>query len=171
MRFLVILLIGLSSCKVLNSQNTKKISFAFMVHKPYCGGARPTAELGKGYDEPLANKKYIVYKGDSVNAQSKKVGILQLNGDGIGTLTLQPGKYILMDEEKSLPLKEFIALKTSLFKENYEISSTACFEEWQHEPDLLIEILPETTKIEHVFSSNCWTGMTNCVRYTGPPAP
>jgi hypothetical protein len=59
-----------SSCGITNKKEKDSdmftVSLHCTIHKPYCGGAKPTAEIAAGYDEPMKFEKgeYMLLRAD-----------------------------------------------------------------------------------------------------------
>lgn len=147
----------------------KKISIHAMVHKPYCGGAKPTPEIAKGTDEALANAEFIVFKGESMEDGAAAVLKFKTNADGKADFQLENGSYCVYATEKMMSIE---ALKTKFnFNDprNYVFREDKCFIMWKKTPDFRFQLVNDTL-IRHLQNAKCWTGTIPCVTYVGKPA-
>lgn len=156
-----------------NGQTTvsnKGVDFqgTIMMHKPYCGGAAPTPDQEMGFNEPVRNAEFYLYK-DSMPRKRSGFILVKTNEQGIFNVKLVPGKYYIVQKNKLLSLEEFIKVNT-VNNQYYTKKPDSCFEKWKNSPDFSFEL---TGKDEKVFTENhrCFTGANPCINYTGPYPP
>jgi len=92
---------------------TNMIGVTVMIHKPYCGGARPTPEMEKGFDIAQANQTFYVY----INERpKKKEDYIEVKTNNTGRFDLElaeSGTVHILRPEKLGSLNEFIENNTS----------------------------------------------------------
>jgi hypothetical protein len=165
-------LVLLSSCKSLRvheDEVLKTVHIHGTVHKPYCGGAKPSPEMAFGYDEPLRGLTFHVLQGSKSEPDNHIVKEFTLDQDGNSLFKLPQGKYFLKLADKNLSLDEFIKKFSVMPNELYKIKTDACFDEWRKEVDLYLDITSDTL-IEFRQNGECWVGTNPCMEYVGPPA-
>jgi hypothetical protein len=166
------LLIG--SCSVFKPQKSagilRDVAIQVVVYTPHCGGAKPTETYQMGFTEPLATKQFGLYRGTVYRDGMQPMQRITLNEQGNCALKLENGFYFLMDEEKALPLDEFIAKNSLENNPLYIRKEDSCFKEWQQTPDFYFQIESDTTILLQK-NAKCWTGTNPCLGYIGPSAP
>ena len=171
---ILLLSLGSLACTVLNKpsvdQGLKTISLHGTVHKPYCGGARPTPEVAAGYYETMKFEKFKVLDGTSFKEGMTPVMEIALDEGGNATFQLKPGDYLLMRSDKFLPLDEFIKKNGVIEEKNYRLKDNQCFIDWKNSADLYLKVVNDTV-VEYRQRAKCWVGTNPCLEYTGPPAP
>jgi hypothetical protein len=92
---------------VLTSCTAQKISVYVEVHKPYCGGAKPTPEIAKGTRTPFSNQKVAIFNSAS-NKTKPPVFVKFIELDSLGKWNgkLKPGSYDFFRAEKTLSISE-----------------------------------------------------------------
>jgi len=171
--FITILSAILFSCgmpKISDPNGLKTIDIHATVHKPYCGGAKPSPDIAAGYNESLKYEKFKLIKGDTIDPKIKPFQEIELDEGGKVKLQLEPGTYLLVHADKFLSLDEFIEKNQPFEKQFYSVMPNSCFEEWKNSVDLLFTVVNDTT-IEYRQKAACWTGINPCIEYTGPKAP
>ncbi len=158
-----------SSSKKTNESPLKKVRILALVHKPYCGGAKPTPEIAKGLDEALANTSFTVYKGSDLGNGTEAV--LKFNTDEQGEVSfeLEKGTYAVYANEKLMSTE---ALKAKFdFKDprNYVFRDDKCFAMWKKTPNFTFQLTSDTL-IRYMQNAKCWIGTVPCVDYVGKPA-
>lgn len=162
-----------SSCAVLfprQNGELKVIGIHGTVHKPYCGGAKPSPDVAAGYYEPMSGQSFKVFQGAEYSLDLPVIREFTFDQEGNTTLKLTPGNYVLMHADKLLPLDEFMAKHGVAPNENYKIKDAGCFNEWKNTVDLYLQVANDTL-IEFRPKARCWVGTNPCMEYVGPPAP
>lgn len=110
---------------ICNAQKVK-IQFEFKYKQPYCGGAKPTAEIiaETQKERPLDNQKFYVYQ------NNKCIDTIRTNDSGAVVLKYLPGTYYLFEAWKHFkktpdgsPLADFnkACMAKEWLKPNYKI--------------------------------------------------
>jgi hypothetical protein len=176
MHFLYLFFLSLfmmcSCTTLLPRQNgtTKMIEIHGTVHKPYCGGAKPSPDAADGYDEPMSGHTFNIFQGTKYSLDLPVIGEFTFDQEGKTTLKLSPGNYMIMHADKLLPLNEFMTKYGVAWNENYKIKDSGCFDEWKNTADLCLQVSNDTL-IEFKQKARCWVGTNPCMEYIGPPAP
>ena len=106
------------------------IQLQFVYKQPYCGGAKPNAEMvaESEKDKPLDNHTFYVYR------KNKCIDSLKTNENGIATVNYKAGTYCLVEAWKRFkktpdgsPLKDYdkACLKKEWAKPNYKLTLTS----------------------------------------------
>jgi hypothetical protein len=140
------------------------------VHKPYCGGAKPSLDIAAGYYEPLSGQSFKVYRGREYSDNLPLIREFTLDQDGNTTLKLPPDNYLIIHKDKSLPLDKFQAKYSEVPNQYYKIKDTGCFNQWKNTVDINLQVTTDTV-IELRLKAKCWVGTNPCMDYVGPPAP
>jgi hypothetical protein len=161
---LIFLFLSLS-CASLKKQGTQKTG-KIVIHKPYCGGAKPTYEASLGTTVPYANAMFYVKT--VMNNDIKKATVAKIITDASGEfkVKLKPGTYILIHEYKTLSLSEF----------TNKYNKPVHFQEFVGEKEAKMEFerpdaeftLNENNSIEITYNSKCFVGLNPLLKYTGP---
>lgn len=159
-----------TSKKNASDLSIKEIHFHGIVHKPYCGGARPNSEVAAGYDETMNFEKFIVLKGKTFTEGMEIYKEITLDDAGNATFNLPVGEYMFMHADKYLSLDEFMHKNAPLEAKYYKIKGTDCFKTWKNTPDGYFTVKNDTT-IDYRQQAKCWVGTNACLEYIGPPAP
>lgn len=176
MKILLILsLFSLSACGIVGKNENKLplVKIHGTVHKPYCGGAKPSPDVAAGYYESMKNGAFKLYKGEAgstLTEASEFVQDVKMDVEGNVSLNLEPGSYLLIRADKFLSVEEFIAANGPVEAKLYEVQDRACFESWMKRVDLYFTVEADTL-IEFREKAKCWVGTNPCIRYVGPPAP
>jgi hypothetical protein len=159
---LMLLLISCASIKKQGTERTGKI----VIHKPYCGGAKPTYEASLGSTSPYANAMFYIKT--SMNNDKKSATIAKIITDENGSfkVKLKAGSYVLIHEYKTLSLSEFTA------KYNKPVN----FQEFVGEKEAKMEyekadvefVVSENNFLEIIYKSKCFVGLNPLLKYTGP---
>lgn len=163
----------LSSCALFfprQDETVKNIGIHGTVHKPYCGGARPSPDVAAGYYEPMNGQSFKVYQGAEYSLDLPVIREFTFDQEGNTSLKLSPGNYVMMHSDKTLPLDEFMAKYGVAPNEHYKIKDAGCFNEWKNTVDLYLQVTNDTL-IEFREKARCWVGTNPCMEYVGPPAP
>ena len=163
---------SLSSCGILSKKESGLIEVQLLgtVHKPYCGGAKPSPDVEKGYYESMKFEKFHVLKGTAFTGDNELVKKIELDEAGKATLNLEPGDYLLVHADKFLSIDEFMAENGPVQPVHYNVKDKSCFQEWMKNPDLTFKVSSDTI-IEMRVKAKCWVGTNPCIEYVGPPAP
>ncbi|TNF48150.1 MAG: hypothetical protein EP305_06190 [Bacteroidetes bacterium] len=163
----------IGGCAIQKSENTdpntRSIQIHGTVHKPYCGGAKPSPDVAAGYYESMKHEKFKLMSGTELSS-AKEVQDVELDVAGNVTLQLEPGNYLLIQSDKLLSTDEFMKLNGPVVEQHYEIKERACFEKWQQTIDLNFTVVGDTI-IEMRKQARCFTGTNPCIQYTGPYPP
>jgi hypothetical protein len=133
-----------------------------ILHKPYCGGARPNATIAKGFDIPFKNQTFYVLK-DSL----KRKIIIKFTTDKNGNfnLRLRKGTYFIFYSSK---MKDFDTFYQEYSKKaNTKASAKSCFKKWYNSPDYVLQV-QKNDKIKIILQARCFVGLNPCLTYTGP---
>jgi len=149
--------------------NSRSVQIHGTVHKPYCGGARPSPDVAAGYYESMKYEKFKLMSGTELSS-AKEVQEVELNVAGNVTLQLEPGSYLLIQSDKLLSTDEFMKLNGPVVEQHYEIKERGCFEKWQQTVDLNFTVVADTI-IEMRKHARCFTGINPCIQYKGPYPP
>lgn len=162
---------------ILLSATPKKYSVVIeLTHtSSYCGGAAPSDELINELNTPVpyANKKLYLKKG-SVNTLESKM-IKEVVSDSLGRirLSLIPGKYFLVEEEKKDRKYYDYVMKTyaEQTKEEGPVDKE-CFDKWFATPELIITAGSKGSSVSKLnIHHECkWSGKP-CIPYFGPVPP
>lgn len=174
-----LLMVALVSCSASqkagdngNNNGSSKDEVAFtgtiQTHKPYCGGARPTPEMEKGFTDPVPNADFYIYSGDRPENKKDMIKVTT-NEQGVFTVQLIPGEYHIVQAQKLLPLEEFIKNNT-YDSQHYQQAPEPCFRDWKDSPDFSFKLEGES---KEVFTENhrCFIGANPCLKYVGPYPP
>lgn len=173
LNYLVIVsLLIISSCgfvsKKESNPNIKNVSIHGTVHKPYCGGAKPSPDVAKGYYETMKFEKFMLLQGTDFKEGMKIMKEIEFDEGGNIQLNLEKGDYMLMAADKFLSLEEFIKANGAA-NENYQLKDNSCFLEWKNSVDFSFTIEGDTI-MEMRKRAKCWVGINPCLNYIGPPA-
>jgi len=142
----------------------QKVKIDVLTHIPYCGAARPTAEIGRGKDELTPN--YIIIL---IERTSKKRIEIKTNAEGSWSGKLKPGVYEAYRLDKTLSNDE-LKLKYKLeHTENFRYQGDECLDDWKIEPDYVLEVAKNKKQSFTItIRSYCYRGTRPCIEYTGP---
>jgi hypothetical protein len=161
----------LSSCSVLKpKKDGKAVVIHGTVHKPYCGGAKPSPDVAAGYYEPLSNQSFKIFSGAEYSVDLQEVSEFSFDQDGNVSLNLKPGNYVFMQSDKILPLDDFMLKYGVAPTDQFVVQDAGCFNEWKNTVDLYLNVENDTL-IEFRQKAKCWVGTNPCLKYIGPPAP
>jgi hypothetical protein len=155
---------------VVHSEKEIRIEGSIQVHSPYCGGAYPTPEMEKGYDEPVKNASYTVCVGTELNAKTVKLKTFETSETGEFLLNLSPGIYMIVNPDKFLPLHEFKKKNSLVYNQFTKVNEDACFEKWKNTPDFLLQVVADT-QVVWTYQKRCFVGNNPCLTYEGPLPP
>lgn len=163
----------LSSCAALypvEDTTVRSVQIHGTIHKPYCGGAKPSPDVAAGYYESMTGIKYNIFSATEFSPDLPVFKEFTFDENGIINLSLAPGNYVFMRADKQLPLADFIKLNGELPNENYKLKDNACFAAWKNTVDIHLTVKNDTI-IEFRQKAKCWVGTNSCMEYVGPPAP
>lgn len=156
---LFILSLFLFSC------TAQKVSLAFRIKTPYCGGAKPTPEMAAGRQEAYSNLKVALVK----EGETKVFKWLNLDADGMWFGDLAPGNYLIFQEDKFLSTEELIKKHNLTNSEFYRFNGVDCLENWKKEADFKFSFDKNLSNdSEFVFKAKCQVGLRPCIDYIGP---
>ena len=163
-----------SSCGITSNKEKDSdiftVSLHCTIHKPYCGGAKPTAEIAAGYDESMKFEKFKLLKGKEYKEGMEVFKEVTLDELGNTTLKLEKGEYMLLRADKFLPIDDFIKENGAIEKVNYQLKENICFSEWKNSVDKYFTVEKDTS-VELLQKAKCWVGTNPCLMYIGPLAP
>lgn len=168
---LLLAILSLSACGLVSKKSVDPVvKLHGTVHKPYCGGAKPSPDVAAGYYESMKHVSFKLYKGTEYSSSSEFVMDVNLDEGGNAELNLLPGDYLMMRSDKLLTVDEFISKNGPVEEKLYEMKERSCFEDWMRTVDLKFTVNGDTL-IEFREKAKCWVGTNPCIRYVGPPAP
>jgi hypothetical protein len=169
---ITLLVIGATGCGIFKKKNSelKSVKIEGTVHKPYCGGAKPSPDVAAGYFESMKFAEYKLYKGADYTEKAEYLQEVRMDISGVVKLQLAPGDYFLLRADKTLSMDQFIALNGPVEEKLYSKSENSCFQEWMRTADLKFTVVNDTV-IEFRENAKCWVGTNPCIKYIGPPAP
>jgi hypothetical protein len=172
--FILITLLFMSAtgCGIVKKKNSelKSVKIEGIVHKPYCGGAKPSPDVAAGYFETMKFAEYKLFKGVDYTDKAEYLQEVRMDISGLAKLQLAPGDYFLLRVDKTLSMDQFIALNCPVEEKLYSKSENSCFQEWMRAVDLKFKVVNDTV-IEFRENAKCWVGTNPCIKYIGPPAP
>lgn len=172
--FFILAVLFLSSCRLFHKNRSDKdlktVKLHGTVHKPYCGGAKPTDEVAAGYYESMKSEKFNIVQGTEYKQGMKIYQEFTFDESGNIDLLLEKGDYMIIRADKFLPLEEFMSMNGPYEEKNYRVKESDCFKKWQNTVDLHFKVVNDTV-IEMRQKAKCWVGTNPCLEYTGPPAP
>jgi len=134
----------------------------------HCGGMAPTPEMEANRTQPASGVVYYIYEGTRPSQKSDFTRVVA-NGEGVITIELPDGDYEMIQEDKLLSLKEFIALK-KIGGVHYRNKPDTCYEDWRNKPDFSVALRSDSTVL-FTINHKCFTGTNPCLEYTGPYPP
>ncbi len=169
MRILVILsLTFLSSCAIFKGKKQKVVVKGIIeIHKPYCGGAKPTEEMSKGTKEAYSNATFYVKS--AMNNDSKKETVLTFTTDEKGnySIKLKKGSYFVIHEDKVLSFEKYVEKNKQTNNKFLEyIGDKDAKKEYEH-VDFLLNI-QENKEFNYAYKTKCFSGLNMLLKYVGP---
>lgn len=136
------------------------------IHKPYCGGAKPTPLQAEGNVYSAAGMSLDLFCVDQDD--NKKVERIILDDNGLWKGTLKKGQYILKQADKGLSLT---ALKVKYHLNdtlNYKYIGDKKLDQWTKETDFVfIVVASDTLRKDFVLKEKCFVGLNPCFEYIG----
>lgn len=144
------------------------MELSIQIHKPYCGGAKPTDVIGKGTTEPYANETFYLKSAMSNSKRDFTIKVLKTDDQGQVKFKAAPGKYVLIHIDKTMSFENYLkkfntpdeakfltyvgdeAAKAQFSKADFEIT------------------LEAGKAISISYQSACFSGLNPCLKYTGP---
>lgn len=171
--FILVLLVASGCGLVSNNEKDlalKTVNIHGTVHKPYCGGAKPSPDVAAGYYETMKFEKFKLIKGTQFKEGMPVFQEITFDQGGNTTLLIEPGDYMLIRADKLVPLDEFIKLNGPFEEDNYRVKENTCFTKWKNTVDMYFTIEGDTI-MELREQAKCWVGTNPCIEYVGPAAP
>lgn len=86
---------------------------------------------------------------------------------------LPPGKYVIKEKFKDVPLKDFIQNNSHENSSYYQNGTEECFKNWKNSNLFEFEILSQDTlvNLSTTVGASCFTGTNPCIHYNGPYPP
>lgn len=170
----VFFLLALTSCGIISKKEKNDglnaIQLHGTIHIPYCGGAKPSPDVAKGYYESMKFEKFRLLKGTDFLKNPELIQEVNLDEAGNVLLNLPAGDYLLVREDKFLSLSDFISKNGPSQPIHYLIKEDECFDNWKKTADLQFKVQGDTI-IELRKKAQCWIGTNPCIEYIGPQAP
>ncbi len=175
---IIIPVLLLSACK--NTENTAKEpaneganETKIWVSSTYslCGGARPTPEQEENARTPksLAGKRLFLKKGKVNSFDNVIIDTIYSDDEGLVRLNLDPGDYLLVDENK----KDKAAFDAYIEKykdvQFYSPVDEECYLKYFKRPDISFTV-PVDTTLQVNYHKGCFYN-ARCTNYTGPYPP
>ena len=165
--FFLISIVFLISCSLFKKKTDDNIVIGTVkVHKPYCGGARPSPEMEKGTYMPFKNTSFIVKTSMANDPKTNTVATFITDENGEFKINLKPGKYVVIHEDKALPFDKYVL--------KYNKPTTYMQYVGDKEAKNIYEmydcqfIVEENKAVEVILKSKCFVGTNFCLKYTGP---
>ncbi|MBL7941256.1 MAG: hypothetical protein JNM00_00720 [Flavobacteriales bacterium] len=140
----------------------------------WCGGAEPPPWLLEDLATPkaLPSKKVYVRKGATNDLSAPIIAEGTSNETGTVWLSLQPGTYSLVfDNKKDSTLYRSILTTIGNGNKDYAPVDKECLSKWLHTPELLFTLTADTLDTTfNVFQYCPWQSMP-CTSYLGPMPP
>ena len=138
------------------------------IHKPYCGGARPTEEQAQGITIAASEMVFSVF--EQLGAGQKFIKNISLDESGNYFGVLKDGYYVLQQVEKSWStetLKNYYSVSDTI---NYRYAGEKKIAIWKEQLDYDFEVKKETSKSAYnfVLKERCFVGLNPCFEYIGP---
>lgn len=160
------LIILLSSCALFKSSKKNNVEGFIQIHKPYCGGAKPTPEMSKGTFEPYANATFYLKSSMNNSKREQTVAIIRTDEKGKFRSKIPVGNYLLIHSDKVLSFNEFLK------KHNKPQTNLEYIGEEEAKKNYLRadhEVQVTEAGIQTItYQSKCFTGLNPCLKYTGP---
>ncbi len=142
----------------------QKVKIDVVTHIPYCGAARPTAEIGRGRDEQTPNYTVIL-----IERTTKKRIEIKTNAEGSWSGKLKSGVYEAYRLDKTLSTDELKTKYKLEHTENFRYQGDECLDAWKLEPDYVLEVAKKKKQSFTItIRSYCYRGTIPCWEYTGP---
>jgi len=147
-------------------ENSKAVSITIQKHIPYCGGARPTAEMENNY--VLVNDEFILI--NKTNTTKLKV-----KSDSLGKiiLNLKEGSYAIRETFKEYDFETFYKRETSKLNSYIIDGKKDCYKVWwtKNLIDFTIDQSQDSLILKATITEKCYTGVNPCTEYNGPFPP
>ncbi len=145
----------------------KNFEIKIIHYHPYCGGITPSPKQLKNRYSPEINDFALI------NISTLDTIYFRTNTNGIATLNLSPGQYIIKEKYKIIPFKDFYK---KYFRKSDNFAKTQgiqCYKKWWQSNLTKFEITKDTRllKLEVTISERCFTGKNPCLKFIGPPPP
>jgi hypothetical protein len=157
-------IIYLTSCGTVKNQ-TPMVQGIVQIHQPYCGGARPKPEVAKGTFSPYKNATFYI-KSKMSNDAKNIVAKVTTNENGEFSANLAAGKYVVIHEDKTKSLEEYIRIyNVPANNQVYIGEKDAMIQYKSADMEIVVE---ENKPIEITYNAKCFIGINRLVKYTGP---
>jgi hypothetical protein len=153
-----------------NSSNTSdkavNVHFIMQTNFTYCGGAPPPRGGFSNEFNPLGEQVFYIKSGSTIDHNWQDALKLTTNENGLDSLQLNPGTYLLVQEDKLLSYEAFREKKRN--KSTYfEESENDCFTLWHNTPDYIFEVTTDTNLVI-TLKQKCFVRFNPCLKYKGP---
>ncbi|MFN5417470.1 MAG: hypothetical protein ACK5B9_10465 [Flavobacteriia bacterium] len=169
MKFFILLSISLlASCAMFKSKNSKyQVSGKIEIHKPYCGGAKPTPEIAKGEFEPYANATFYVKT--QMNNDKKLETVLKFKTDSKGNykFKIKKGTYVVVHEDKMLSFEQYKEKYSKPVDQLLEYVGDKEAKEHYERLDFSIDVQGKKD-FSYTYQTKCFCGMNPLMKYIGP---
>lgn len=165
----LLLVLLFASCAIFKGDKKKNLTIRgkIEVHKPYCGGAKPTPEMEKGFLEAYANAKFYVKT--SMNNEKNKETILTFTTTESGTynIKLKKGTYLIIPEDKTMSFEDYKNKYSQPSDKFLQYIGDEAARKIYETADFTLTVEKEG---EHNFihKTKCFAGMNPLVKYVGP---
>lgn len=138
------------------------------IHKPYCGGARPTEEQAQGIT--IAASKMVFSVFEQLGAEQKFIKNIFLDENGDYNGDLKEGQYYLKRIEKTWEIPainaHYLVFDTLFYRPKGEKAIT----QWRTEADASFDTKKGKLKLEVniPLTEKCFVGLNPCIEYIGP---
>jgi hypothetical protein len=166
--YLIGCLMCLSGC--VSSQRICSVHFQLIDHKPHCGGAFPSPEQLKGYDEPITGTVYRIVADTMLKDVRENGQVLELDDQGHAIMSLKAGNYSLVLADKWLSTEDFMQKYGNVDTRLYKLKGGECFEKWKATVDFTF-VLGADTSMVFTRKNVCHTYWNPCIEYIGPASP
>jgi hypothetical protein len=174
MKYLVLCLPILFACVTaskgsksnINLSEKLNVNILMQTNFLHCGGAPPPRGGFPNQFNPLGEQIFYIKSGTTIDHNWQEAIKLSTDENGLDTLQLNAGSYILVHEDKLLSFDAFREKKRN--KSTYfEESSTDCFTLWHNTPDFIFNVSADTNLVI-TLKQKCFVGSNPCLKYTGP---
>ena len=145
------------------------VSGTVQQRRPYCGGARPSAEMERAVaaPRPYPGKRFYLRSGIVNSLSIPVVASFVTDSNGFFSIALPAGTYAVIVEEqlRATSSQDYAAL--------YQKGDEKCLQEWWQKP--YYQLIVKDADVEHlnfVFARKCFVNTdVPCINYSGPMPP
>ncbi len=172
-RYLLLVLLAIAGCKRPVAQETKNVSISGIVYQTeaYCGGAAPSQRILDDLQtpKPLAGKNLYIKAGKENDPDAPVVAEATSNDSGGFSVSLPPGWYVIVDENKKDKASyNYMLANFEVQTEQYSAVDKKCLDSWVVKPELAFEVKEATAEAVSVtFHKPCSWNSFPCVKFIG----